>query len=287
MKLWFSSLRFRKKCPHVQQTMPISQYDKHTLHCVLGSVSINSHSSKFPTSWIISFDSWLKGLNDWLCCRSRWRACRFGWFSIFWIDSRTLALFNCFTVKCCCPGILKSMSSSIHSRINSLSVLSVSASLYPSGSSFTATVSLPSCPDLSWVCSTLRLLLSSDEHACTLITSCVIPSCHDLSEEQSSSWKDFTLISWERDVSTLTNTPCGLWSCPDLSQIGFGIGWKNFACRPPSSCGRRATSYGRRSFEPNKPPPFLSFVQSWQSEIFSGGRVTCMLFQIRLLQSSV
>ena len=28
----------------------MSQYDKHTLHCVLGSVSSNSHSSMFPTS---------------------------------------------------------------------------------------------------------------------------------------------------------------------------------------------------------------------------------------------
>ena len=26
------------------------QYDKHTLHCVLGSVSSNSHNSMFPTS---------------------------------------------------------------------------------------------------------------------------------------------------------------------------------------------------------------------------------------------
>ena len=27
-----------------------AQYDKHTLHCVLGSVSSNSHNSMFPTS---------------------------------------------------------------------------------------------------------------------------------------------------------------------------------------------------------------------------------------------
>ena len=74
-----------------------------------------------------------------------------------------------------------------------------------------ATVSLPSCPDLSGVCSTLRLLLSSDEHVWTLITSCVIPRFPDLSEEQSSSLKEFTLISWERDFflsSWTTITSC-------------------------------------------------------------------------------
>ena len=36
--------------PHVQLTMPMSQYDKNTLHCVLVSVPSNSHSSMFPTS---------------------------------------------------------------------------------------------------------------------------------------------------------------------------------------------------------------------------------------------
>ena len=163
----------------------------------------------FPTSWIICFDSWLKGLNDWLCCRSRWRACRFGWFSIFWINSRTLALCNCFTIECGSPGILKSMSSSILSRINSLSVLSVLISWYTSGSSCTASLRLSGCPDLSWVCSTPTFLFSSDGHVWTPITSCVISSFPDLSEEQSSSWKDFTLISWERDVLPLTtNTSC-------------------------------------------------------------------------------
>ena len=113
--------------------MPTSQYDKHTLHCALGSVSSNSHNSMFPTTWIICFDSWLKGLNDWLCCRSRWRACRCGWFSIFWINSRTLAPCNCFTVECGSPGMLKSMSSSLISRLNSLSVLSNATSRCTSG----------------------------------------------------------------------------------------------------------------------------------------------------------
>ena len=66
---WFSWLPFRKKWPHVQWTMPTSQYNKHKFHFVLGSVSSNSHKSMFPASWIICFNSELKGLNDWLCCR--------------------------------------------------------------------------------------------------------------------------------------------------------------------------------------------------------------------------
>ena len=88
------------------------QYDKHILHCVLGSVSSNSHNSMFPTSRIIFFDSGLKGLNDWFCCRSFWRACRAGRFSIFWINSRTLVLCAYFTTECGSPGIRKSMPAS-------------------------------------------------------------------------------------------------------------------------------------------------------------------------------
>ena len=130
-------------------------------------------------------------------------------------------------VICDSPGIRESMSASILSRIVSLSVLSVLASWQTSGSSCIATVCLSVCPDLSWVWSTLRLLLSSDEHVWTTITSCVIPSC------------------------------------PDLSRIGFGVGWvgwKNLVCRttPPSGCWT--------TYEPN------SLVFSWCTEIFGGGR---------------
>ena len=39
------------------------QYDRHILHCALGSTSSSSHNSTFPTSRIMSFDSLLKGLN--------------------------------------------------------------------------------------------------------------------------------------------------------------------------------------------------------------------------------
>ena len=81
-----------------------------------------------------------------------------------------------------------------------------------------------------------------------------------LSEELSSSLKELTLISWERDVFLPS---CMSLGRPDLSRIGFGVGWvgwKNFACRatPPSGC--------RATFEPN------SLVHSCFSEIFGGGR---------------
>ena len=39
-----------ERCPHVQETMPSLQYDRHALHCVLGSVSNNSNNSMLPTS---------------------------------------------------------------------------------------------------------------------------------------------------------------------------------------------------------------------------------------------
>ena len=74
----------------------------------------------------------------------------------------------------------------------------VPASWYTWGSSWIAIVSLHVRPDLSWVCSTLRLLLSSDE--CAWISS-VSTGRPVLSEETLSSWKDSTSISWEREVS--------------------------------------------------------------------------------------
>ena len=236
--------------------------------------------SQLHESFVLILD-W-RDKNDWFCRKSCWRACRFGWFSIFWINSWMLVLCACFTTECGSRGIRKSVSASILSRIVSLSMLGVSASWYTSGSSCAATVSLTSRPVLSWVCSTLRLLLSSDEHAWTLITSCVIPGRSDLSEEQSSSLKEFTLISWERYVflsSWTLITSCVIPSRPDLSRIGFGIGWvgwKNFACRAisppgcraisPSGCRATSPSGCRATFEPN------SFVQLWRSEIFGGGR---------------
>ena len=37
--------------------MPTSQYDRHTLHCALGSTSSSSHSSVSPAALITSRDS--------------------------------------------------------------------------------------------------------------------------------------------------------------------------------------------------------------------------------------
>ena len=94
---------------------------------------------------------------DWMidfCRRSCWRACRFGWFSIFWTNSRTLALCACFTIECGSPGVFKSMSSSILSRIVSLSVLSFLISWFTSGAARSAISCLSGSPDRSWVCST-------------------------------------------------------------------------------------------------------------------------------------
>ena len=56
---------------------------------------------------------------------------------------------HCFTVEGGSPGILKSMSSSIISRINSLSVLSIVISRYTSGASCRLIVCLSGCPDRS------------------------------------------------------------------------------------------------------------------------------------------
>ena len=164
--------------------MPMSQCDKHTLHCALGSVSNNSHSSMFPTSWIICLDSGLKGLNDRFRRSSCWKACWFGWFSIFWINSRTLTLCNCFTKECGGPGIVE-----IHVFLNCFTkcfIVNVSRI-----ASLTFRVVL--CCNvvfikLSW--STMSLLNSDIpiffRWTClTLITSCVASGCPDLSQEQS------------------------------------------------------------------------------------------------------
>ena len=159
------------------------------------------------------------------------------------------------------------LSASILSRSISYSMLSVSASWYTWGSSCTATVSVTSRPVLSWVCSTLRLLLSSDERGWI---SSVSTSRPVLSVELSSSLKELTLISWERNVFLSSWTP--ITSCvtpgrPDLSRIGFGIGWVGWKLLDScSTFGRWACS------EPN------SCVQSCRNEIFGGGRRDMYVF---------
>ena len=58
-----ASLSF-KRCPQVQWTMPWFQYERHSLHCVLGFVSHNSNSSTLPMSLIIflDFTKWVVGI---------------------------------------------------------------------------------------------------------------------------------------------------------------------------------------------------------------------------------
>ena len=51
----FCFVSSRKWWPHVQQTMPTSQHDRHTLNCALGSTSSSSHSSVFPTALFLWF----------------------------------------------------------------------------------------------------------------------------------------------------------------------------------------------------------------------------------------
>ena len=122
-------------------------------------------------------------------------------------------------MECGNPGIWKSMSSWILSRIVSLSVLSVLASWYTSGSSCIATVCLSGCPDLSYFALLNSETLSSDER---VWISSVWTGRPVLSEELSSSLKELTLISWERDVFLPSFVLSGR---PDLSRIGLGIGW--------------------------------------------------------------
>ena len=120
-------------------------------------------------------------------------------------------------------------------------------------------------------------LFSSDGHVWTpihVLRDTKLPPIY--LKNRSSSWKDFYIWSLENGTfpPLITNTPCVLSGCPDLSQIGFGIGWvgwKNFARLATSSCDCRTTSPFDcwSTVEPNGTS---SLAQSWSSEIFGGGR---------------
>ena len=237
------------------------QHDEQIVHCVLGSVSSNS---MFPTSWIICFDSGLKEFNDWFCRRSCRRACRSGWFSIFWINCRTLVLCAYFTTESGSHRILKSMSASftiIGSWLSSWSAMEFSI-LLRSISPSKLNVSL------SWA----RRI---GELSCTSAICIVASSSTVLSEELSSSRKELTLISWERDVFLPS---CSLSSRPDLSRIGFGVGW--VGCLSSNFSFWLSSNFpfwlSRATFEPN------SLFHSWFNE-----KVTCTLLRDRLPQFSV
>ena len=98
----------------------------------------------------------------------------------------------------------------------------------------------------------------------------------DPSETQSFSWKPFSSISWERDVSPLTTkTTSVLSGFPDRSRVGFWIGWagwENVSCwTSPQDCRTSLPSGCWSTVEPSGTFPL---VQSWscRNEIFGGGR---------------
>ena len=74
---------------------------------------------------------------------------------------------------------------------------------------------------------------------------------------------------------------------PDLSRIGFGVGWidwKNLVCRTtsPSGCRTVSPSGCQKIFEPQFSLSNRDVVRSLVEV-----EVTCMLFRIKFLQSSV
>ena len=155
-----------------------------------------------------------------------------------------------------CPDLSQSVSSSTLSLM-----LSWRERVSQPSGTFSAFVSTTGCPDLSCASSSLGSLLSSDECAWfTLVSTTGLPV---LSEETSSSWLELTSISWERDVF-LPSCTVLVWApttgCPDLSRLGFGIGWfdwKHLDCCTTCPSGRWACS------EPNSSFPVVSQGDLW------------------------
>ena len=229
-------------------------------------------NSMFPTSWIICSDSWLKGLNDWLCCRSRWRTCRCGWFSIFWItifwiNSRTLAPCNCFTVECGSPGMLKSMSSSLISRLNSLSVLNDAMSRFSSGANCSFTV-----------CGLLAVLLH--RLSCSIMNLLNSDVFRQFIRFPRSIWRTkFFVQTFFIDLVgtgrlTLDNQHL-LHVIRLRTQIGLGFGWngwENVACwTSPRDCWTSLPTGCWSTVEPSGTFPLVQS-WSWRNVIFGGGR---------------
>ena len=229
--------------------MPSFQYDRHEKHCVLESVSSNSNSSTLPTSWIIRFDSGLNGLFGWFCRRSCWRACRSGWLSIYWINSRTPVLCACFTTECANPGIRKSMLTSF-----------------------------------SIVCYAFmkRTCLATIWH---IYCDCFNNGLPRSIRRNSFFVKKFTSISWERDVflpsctvlMSAPTTDCTdllllTTGCPDLSRLGFGIGWFDWKLLD----GCTTCPSGRwTSSQPS------SLFRSCFNDLFGGGRGDMYAFSFK------
>ena len=153
----------------------------------------------------------------------------------------------------------------VFSRCVLSATLNVSLSWTELSGTFFVFVSITNLLVFSCV-STLGSLLSSDERAwITLVSITGLPV---LSEETSSSWKDLTSISWERDVflSTCVRViPDN--GFPVLSWIGFRIDW--FDWKLLESC---STSDRYVCSEPN------SLFHSCFKETFNGGRSDAKTF---------
>ena len=224
----------------------------------------------FPAALITSRDSLLKGLNCRCCWRSRWSAFRWGWFSTFWIKSRTLASCNCFTAECGNHGMLKSMSSSLIARLNSLSVLNNAMSRFSSGANCSFTV-------CTWAVALIKLSWS----IVSLLNTGVFRHITSFNHAK----RDFKL---EFFVKTFFIDFMGTGRCtlnnkhifravkfPDRSQIclGFGwVSWENVACwTSPQDCCTSLPTDCCSTVEPNS---WFHLVQSWSclNEIFGGCR---------------
>ena len=127
-----------------------------------------------------------------------------------------MALCICFTIECGSPGILKTMSSSMISRLTHCRCRAF------------------------WAYDTLQSHLVMQQCVYQIAQSCclqmnVFVHWSRLAWYQVALiWRTeffveiLTLISWERDIflpSWTTITSCVIPSCPDLPRIGFGIGW--------------------------------------------------------------
>ena len=284
--------------------MPSLQYDRHSVHCVLRSVSNSSNSATSPTSWVICCVFALNGLLALFCCRSRWRACRWGWFSIFLTNWRTREFWACFTTD---------MWQSRYSEVNVHLVqhwllVTWLVTLVTADNGFLRSImicfvsNVEVCAFMRGTClgsSWLVTCVTADNGCHRSIMCCFIFNVEALAFIRwtclGGSWlvicvtadngcprsimfnsffikKERVSIPWERDVFLPPGAVLGslpTTGCSVLSWSGFGFGWfiwELLNCWTTCPSGRWATS------EPN------SFIQSCFKEIFGGGRSDAYTF---------
>ena len=249
--------------------MPTSQYDRHTLHCALGSVSSDSHYSMFPTSRIICFDSGLRGwivdvVGDRVDVRVDEGGSRFSEPNLERWRHAIISLQNVVILECwsrCPPRWLHGWTrcpfwiTQCHGCVQEQNVLSLCVHL--------------SCY-AHQVAQIHREFAQHGGFQTDYQVSLIDLKNRVLRENL------FSSISWERDLSPLTtNTSLVLSGFPDRSQIGLEIGWVSWekvACwTSPRDCRTILPTGCCSTVEPNW--SFL-LVQSWscRNEIFGGGR---------------